>query len=423
MFEIAALTSILEILVLMPGFFFILQFFLPATLAFMLACLFNFVAVAAILFSKLKPGPFVYKLVTIALSILIALVTAGMNFGSIITAVICIFVFNRVRTEVITGRDLSIQLATGAMFLNIPLGLFIHTSDLESLKFFGNIAICISAVTSILILVTKQLDESRRFGKNSMGVSRTQRKNNQVFAGILILILVAVSSFGDIAGVYKFVMDSIARFISLISSLFSPSNTVISETEQQMQFMFENAGVREPSLFEKIFLLILNVVVVIVLVAGILFLLFTIVKLLIRLIRSFVKWLRSGEHTIDTVSENGHTDEKESLLDRNLRNFVQRLQNMAEGISNRETPYDKLTDDTLKVRRLFKYFTKRVKAAGVVVSSASTAQEICRDAGGISPVTEQLNELLAHCYDKARYDNTAPTKEQLSQLEEKLLKG
>ncbi len=422
MFGITALTSILEILVLMPGFFFILQLFLPPTLAFMISCLFNFVAVAAILISKLKPGPFIYKLITIVLSAAIAFGVAGLSFGGAITAMICLFVFSRVRTEVLTGRDLSIQLATGAMFLNIPLGLFIHTSDLESLKFFGNIAICISAVTSILVLVTKQLDESRRFGKNSMGISSTQRKNTQVFAGILVLILIAVSSFGNIAAVFEFVLNSILRFMDLIASLFTTNNTAISQSKQQMQLMFESAGVREPSLFERIFLLVLNAIVVIVLAVGIIFFLYTIVKLLVRLVISFVRWLKSGEHAIDTVSENGHTDEKESLLDRNLRNFVHRLQNMAEGISNREVPYDKLTD-VLKVRRLFKYFIKRVRSSGAVISNTSTAQEICRDAGGISPAPEQLNELLAHCYDKARYDNTAPTKEQLSQLEEQLLKS
>lgn len=422
MFGIFSITAILEILVLLPEFYILLQFFMPPAMAFMVSCLANIVTLTAILICRFKPGPFVYKAITLVLSVLAALLAVGVSPAAIFTAIICMFIFSRVKINITTGRDIAIQLATATMISNILLALIFFYTNSSDMAFFGYTAICISTVTAIIILIMKQVDDSRRFGKNSMGISSTQRKNNQVFAGIILAVLLLVGSFGQVTTIYKSVLGLIGRFFALLAGLLTGGDKDMQVPEQQMQDFIFNQEAKDPSLFDKIIYILVNIIGTLLVIGFIVFCIYHVLKLLIRLFIKLIKWFGSGEHTIEMVTENGHTDEKESLLDRNLKNLASRFQNLAAGILKREVPYDKLPDDTAKVRRLMKYFISRIRKSGVKVTNASTAQEICREAGGISPVPEQFNALLAECYDKARYDNTAPSKEQLRQLEEKLLK-
>lgn len=422
MFGIFSITAILEILVLLPEFYILLQFFMPPAMAFMVSCLANIVTLTAILICRFKPGPFVYKAITLVLSVLAALFAVGVSPAALFTAIICMFIFSRVKINITTGRDIAIQLATATMISNILLALIFFYTNSSDMAFFGYTAICISTVTAIIILIMKQVDDSRRFGKNSMGISSTQRKNNQVFAGIILAVLLLVGSFGQVTTIYKSVLGLIGRFFALLAGLLTGGDKDMQVPEQQMQDFIFNQEAKDPSLFDKIIYILVNIIGTLLVIGFIVFCIYHVLKLLIRLFVKLIKWFGSGEHTIEMVTENGHTDEKESLLDRNLKNLAARFQNLAAGILKREVPYDKLPDDTAKVRRLMKYFISRIRKSGVKVTNASTAQEICREAGGISPVPEQFNALLAECYDKARYDNTAPSKEQLRQLEEKLLK-
>ncbi len=422
MFGIFSITAILEILVLLPEFYILLQFFMPPAMAFMVSCLANIVTLTAILICRFKPGPFVYKAITLVLSVLAALLAVGVSPAALFTAIICMFIFSRVKINITTGRDIAIQLATATVISNILLALIFFYTNSSDMAFFGYTAICISTVTAIIILIMKQVDDSRRFGKNSMGISSTQRKNNQVFAGIILAVLLLVGSFGQVTTIYKSVLGLIGRFFALLAGLLTGGDKDMQVPEQQMQDFIFNQEAKDPSLFDKIIYMLVNIIGTLLVIGFIVFCIYHVLKLLIRLFIKLIKWFGSGEHTIEMVTENGHTDEKESLLDRNLKNLASRFQNLAAGILKREVPYDKLPDDTAKVRRLMKYFISMIRKSGVKVTNASTAQEICREAGGISLVPEQFNALLAECYDKARYDNTAPSKEQLRQLEEKLLK-
>lgn len=421
MFGIFSVTTVFEILVLIPGFYTVLQLVMSPTMAFMLSCLMNLVTLAAIFICKFKPGPFIYKVITVVLSVLIALAAAGISSGALILAAMCIFIFSRARTNINTGRNIAVQLSSVSIIINIPLALIFLNTKASDTVFFGNTAICISTVTSIIIMVIRQVDDSRRFGKSSINISRTQRKNNQIFAGIILSVLMLFGSFGQITEIYKFVLGLAGNFFDLLAYLFAPHGENIPEAGQQMENFMFNEGAKPPSLLEKIFLMLVNILGILI-IAGVLILLaYYLIRLAVKMIIKLITWFKAGGHIIDVVSENGHTDEKESLLNRNVKNLVLRLQNLASGILKKEVPYSKLPDDITKVRRLMKYFINRVRQSGAKVAESSTAQEICRGEGGISPA-QQFNALLADCYDKARYDNTAPEKEQLRLLEEELLR-
>jgi hypothetical protein len=290
------------------------------------------------------------------------------------------------------------------------------------MAFFGNIAICVSTAASITVLVIKQMDESRRFGSNTMDISTIQRRNNQIFGGIMLTVLLLAGAAGQVTTIYRFVFSVIGSFFAFLAGLLAPGSVNTPPASQQLEDFLDKTGAKDPSLFEKIFLMLLNVLSAVLVIAALIFLIYHIIKFIVRLIIKFVRWLRSGEHSVETVSEYGHTDEKESLLNRNLKNMAHKFRNMAAGLFNREIPYSNLPDGISKVRRLFIYFVNNVKKTGVKVPNASTARELCRDAGGIVPEASQFNALLADCYDRARYGDTAPTEQQLRQLEEKLLK-
>ncbi len=421
MFGIFTITVLLEVLMVTPCLYILLQLVMPQTVAFILSFMFNLVVLTAVFICKFKPGPFIYKLVTVVLSALIAFLTAGLSLGGLIVVVVCIIIFTRIRTDLATGRDIAVQLATASIIINIPLAILFYYTRLTGIAFYGNITLCISTVASIIVLVMKQVDDSRRFGKNSMNVSSTQRKNNQVFAGIILVALLLLGSFGQITSIYKFIFSLIGNFFGLIASLLLPRDSALPTPQAQMQELFAAAGAENPSLLDKIFTVIIYAIGTLILIAFTIIVIYNVFRFIIKIVLRLIAWLKSGEERVDTVSENGHTDEKVSLLSKNLKKMADRFRNMASGIFNREVPYDKLPDDISKVRRLLKYFISKARENGIKVTASSTAREICRDAGGISLGTEQLNALLADCYEKARYDNTAPAPEQLGQLEKELL--
>ncbi|OPX42726.1 hypothetical protein CLHUN_33780 [Ruminiclostridium hungatei] len=420
MFGIFTLTSILEMLMLMPGAYMVLQFFMPPVTAFMLTCLFNVLVLAAIFICRLKPGPFVYKVVTVVISALVVFFTAGINAGGLVVFAAGIFIFSHVRTVLATGRDMGVQVALTSITINILLAIVFVNSDRSSLIFFGNIAIGISVAASVTVLVIKQVDDSRRFGKNSMDISSIQQKNNRIFAGLLLIILIFAGSFGQVTEIYKFVFRTIGWLFSALAGLFASNDKDAALPDMQVQELLMNAGTEDPSLLQKIFIIVIHVLGVLLVVGFIFLAFYHLVKFIINMAIRLINWFKSGQHFVDVVSECGHTDEKESLLDRNLKNFVNRFKNAASGIFAREIPYDSLTDDVAKVRRLMKYFIRGLRLRGVRIPPASTARELCRDAGA-EPEAMQFNSLLAQCYDSARYADLAPEKEQLGLLEEKLL--
>lgn len=422
MFGIFTFTSILEMLMLMPGAYMVLQIFMPPVTAFMLTCLFNLLVLAAILICRRKPGPFVYKSVTLVVSALVGLLTAGINPGGLVVFVAGIFIFTHVRTVLATGRDIGVQMAMASIIINILLAIVFVRASNYSLVFFGNITLGLSVAASVTVLVLKQVDDSRRFGKSTMDISSIQQKNNRVFAGILLVILIFAGTFGQVSAIYGFVARTVGWLLSAMSSLFGSGDKNAALPEVQEQDLLMNAGTQDPSLFQKIFIIVINALGVLIVIGIVFLILYHLVKLIISIVTSLISWFKSGQHFVDVVSEDGHTDEKESLLDRNLKNFVSRVKNTAAGIFAREMPYDSLPDDVAKVRRLMKYFIRHLKGKGAVIPPASTARELCGESGAAEPQNLELNTLLAQCYDRARYADLAPEKKQLELLEEKLLK-
>lgn len=422
MFGIIAVTSVLECLIFMPVSFTVFRFFLPPNLALLLSAVLCLISLLACWLCRLKLEVFVYKIISVVVSILLAFIIAQVSVGTILIAATFIFVFMRVKSEIDSGRDIAIQISAVAILLNIPLALINVSTISQVSKGYINAAIFISTIATVILLILKQVDDSRRFGQNNMDISTTQRKNNKIFAGVVLVLLLAISSIGQVSNIYSLVINVFVNFLEIPANFFTPKTGEMQQSAEQMQDIFGKAEAKDQSTFEMIIQAILSVLSVIIIVVLIGFVIYLIAKLIIKLVRRIINWFKNGEQAVLRLSEDGHTDERLSLYNRNFRNMAKRLHDMATGLFDREIPYKKLPNDIAKMCRLFKYYKNNAQLSGVKISNSSTAQEICHKVADISPETEQFNNLLLKCYDAARYDDSAPSPQELLQLESKLLK-
>jgi hypothetical protein len=256
-----------------------------------------------------------------------------------------------------------------------------------------------------------------------MDIGHTQRKNNRIFAGVLLVLLLAISSIGQVSKLYSLILNIFRNFFKLLAYIFaSKSSGEPPQPAQQMPDIMEKLEVKDPSTFDKIVQAILTVFSVIIIVALICFIIYFIAKKIIKLIKWIINWLKNGEQTYFLSTEDGHIDERHSLYNRNLRNMAKRLRDRVKDLLDREVPYNKLPNDIAKVRRLFRNYKDKALQEGTRISSSSTSQEICNEVSNKEPETQQFNSLLSKVYDTSRYGEAVPSPQELTQLENKLLK-
>jgi hypothetical protein len=417
-----SLSNMLQCLVWMPVNFFAMQLVLPPYLALMLSGIMALLAFIFSVFCRHGIKAYVYKLVAAAVSVLMAVSFAGLGIGTVIIILLCMIVFMRVWSTMKSGKDLAIQAALLSLFLNVLFAFLNVAAIMHDAVQYGNAAIFVSTVSSVVVLIIKQMDESRSFGKNSMDISKTQRRNNQIFGGVFIIVLLLLGSVGHVSNVYKLVLGLLGKTISLIMGLFTSSGEIQTAPPQTDKVLDRGVVGGNTSLFEKITQVLIYTIAAVAILAFIALVMYTVVKCLIKLIDIIKKWLGNREEISAIYRENGHIDEKQSLYGKNLKNMADRLRNAAKGFFDQEIPYNKLPDQKAKVRRLLKYFSESVKQKGVAVKISSTADEICREASNVSPGETEFNSLLSKCYNSVRYGDMSPLPHELQRLEEKILK-
>ncbi len=416
MFGIFVLTCILECLIFLPISFTAFQFYLSPNNAFLLSIGLSLVSVSACFICRLKLKGFLYKCITCSLSILFAYLIAGqvsILMGLIVA--ICIFIFIRIRLDMMSGTDLVMQMTGAALLFNILLAFLAFKSNNFISSRYSNIAILISTTAIIILLVIRQTDHSRKFGKNNMRIGTTQRKNNQVLAVAALVILFAVSAIGQVSNIYRFVLNIFAWLGKLFANIFKPVQFELPENKEMIENTLNSAGER------TILDTIVEILSVIIIVAVIGLVLFFFIKLIINLCRKLMNWFKGGEQKVKRYYENGHVDEGQSLLNKNLSNIAKKIRNML-GVFDREVPYNKLPNRIEKTRRLFRNYRDKVQHAGMIINKSSTAEEICKEVSEKNPQTKPINSLLSECYDAARYGNIEPSLKELAELESKLLK-
>ncbi len=416
-------TSILGCLIFLPMSFTIFQFFMAAENAFLLSFGLCFVTIVACLLCRFKIKPFIHESISILLSIVFAYLVSGqVDILMLIIVVICIFIFIKVKSEMNPAKGMGLQIAAAALLFNMLLSFLTAKGITKISTQFSNIAILISTISSVVLLIIKQTDDSRRFGSKNMKIGNTQRRNNKIFTVASLIILFGISAIGQVQKIYSFVIKILAWLIQKFGYLFGRiDNTATNNYEIQPKLPLEMEQA-EPSLLQRIIQLVTDVLIVAIVVAFVGFTIYFIVKAFIKLIQKILNWFRNGEQAVKRYYEDGHVDEKQSLYNKNLNNIAKNIRQKAASLFVREVPYNKLPNDIAKTRRLFKYFKDKAKQDGVQMSKSSTSDEICQDVSEKAPETKPFNDLISKCYAAARYGEVEPLPDELTKLENRLLK-
>ncbi|ACL76864.1 hypothetical protein [Ruminiclostridium cellulolyticum] len=418
MSKLFLLTNVFQGLAWMPVNFFIMQLVLPASTAVVLSFLMVVLTFLAPLLCQFNIKAYLYNTVSLAVSIFIGVASGGTVVGRFIVTVLCMVALVITWYCLKEENDFSMQTAILTLIINIIYGVINRVADMSDSVRYGNAAICISVISSVVLLIVRQVDTSRSFGKTNMDISRTQRRNNRIFGGVMILVLILMGTLGRISEIYKFVLRLIGKTFNLLGMLLSPGATQAEEKPMQ-QFQFP--GVKASSgLFDEILKVVLDVLAVILIAGFTIYFVYGITKLIIQLVRNIARWLGNREASAVIVSENGLIDEKQSLYGKNLKNITGRFLNRARNIFSREVPYNKLPDGKAKVRRLFRNFVNKSVRMGVPVKNSSTAEEISKGSSAAAPLDTEVNNLMAKSYNAARYGDMEPLPGELKILEEKL---
>ncbi len=416
------LTSLLGCLAFVPMSFTVFQFFITPENAFLLSLILCIVTIIACILCHLEIKSFLYRIISAISSIIFAYVISGnVDFFMIIVAAICIFIFTRVKKEMTPFRSMAIQIVAAALLFNIPL-TFIATKGIADISaMYSNIAVLISTISSIVLLIIKQTDASRRFGNKDMRIGGTQRRNNRIFAIAALVILFSISAIGQVQNIYKLIINIIAWVIKKFGKIFEivESGELSGTSQPDMPMQME---LTEPSLLERIIQAITEVLIYAITIAFIVIIIYSIFRALLATVKKIINWFRNGEQEVHRYYEDGHFDEKQSLYNKNLNKIVNKIRQRAEGLFAREVPYNKLPNGIAKTRRLFKYYKEKAQLAGVQIGKSSTSEEICSDLSDKLPETNDFNILMAKCYGQARYGEAEPIPEELHILENKLIR-
>lgn len=398
---IFVIISLLENLVLLPISFTILRLAMSPDTAFWVSIGMCLVSIVASLTSKLKTNVYTYVGITFIVSFIFAVITVRpMSLVTLGIVAVCCFIFAGARSTE-KGKGYSIQICSAALVWNIVLSIIKISTTYYIHVDYSNLAIVISTVCLIALLILKQMNSSRKFGKNNMRIGSTQRKNNQIFAIVAIVILIVVGFIGQVSNLYKYAISGIAKILGLFK---------LSGELPEIELKNEPAELTSNS--SSPFIAVIYIVISIILIAVTIFIISNII----------IYMSKRNKNPISRISEDGHVDEKESIFLKNLSDISKRLRKKFDSLFDRETPYNKLPNDIAKIRRLFRNYKNKAQKDGVQISKASTSKEICQDISEKAPETKPLNDILERCYDAARYGEIAPLPQELKQLEGKLRK-
>ena len=449
MFWFLTIIGLCEIALILPITYTILAVFYYPNTAFVFACILGILPVIGALLIRWIKKAYVYRLITLLFAVLsgFAAVTLFNSdalrlpiLGSIILFILCFVVLELSKYNFETNADTADVFAFAALLINIPLALWNNINN--SISWQLNLLIAVSTIISTVVLILKQVDSSRRFGQNTMTITKTQRKNNKILATVFVAFVVLAGSFGQWSVIYSAIGNIIKWFFKLISSLFPKPSAIKSEQQSQNMEMPQLDAENKPdSILDIILQYAFKIIAILAVLACLAFLSYKLFKFIKWLVTSLIAWLKGREFTY-SYAENGHIDEKESLLKKNISKTASKLNELVRSIFDREIPYSHLTDDVSRMRRLYQLYLKNVaKYKGnnnstavnknlfnfsqdnVTVENAFsslTSGEICELAIKTVPEDADFHCFIAQCYDLARYSATAPSKNDITIIEAKI---
>ncbi len=450
MFWFLTIIGVCEIALIIPIIYTLIGVFYYPNTAFLFSCILVILPVIGGLLNKSIKKAYIYRLITIPIAILIGFVVIALFnseamrlpiVGSILVSILCFAALELSKYNFETNADTSDVFAFAALLINIPLALWNNINN-SNISWQLNLFIAVSTIISTVVLILKQVDSSRRFGQNTMTITKTQRKNNKILATVFVAFVILAGSFGQWSVIYSAIGNIIKWFFKIISSLFPKPSAIKSEQQpQNMEMLQLDAENKPDSILDIIIQYAFKIIAILAVLACLAFLSYKLFKFIKWLVTNLIAWLKGREYTY-SYAENGHIDEKESLLKRNISKTASKLNDMVKSFFEREIPYSHLTDDVSRMRRLYQLYLKNVaKSKGNNNSTAVnknlfnfsqdnvtaenafsslTSGEICELAKKTVPADADFHCFIAQCYDLARYSATAPSKKDITIIEAKI---
>ena len=457
MFWLLIVIGVCEIALILPIIYVLLTVFFYPNTAFLFACILCILPIIGGFLNRIIKKGYFYRIIAFSLAVLSGLTIAFFNIetirlqtmASIMLFLLCFLVLELSRYDFENNAGGADVFAIAGLLINIPLALWNNIIN-NSISWQINALIAVSTVISIVVLILKQVDASRRFANNTMSITQAHRKNNKIFATVFIIIILLVGSFGQVSALYT-LLGNIIKWILALISFFIPDGVVSKFDQQPKEMEMPQLPVedKQDSVFDVIMQYAIMIIAIIAVLACLAFLIYKLLQFLKWLVSTIIAWLRGHEY-ISSYVENGHIDEKESILKKNISRTAAKLNGLVKRIFDREVPYSQLKDNAVKMRRLYKIYLKNIKKnksgsqiidknknGSQVIDKNSynasqnntsldnmfaslTTGEICDLARESIPDDKDFHLFIAQCYDKARYSASVPTKEEITVIEARI---
>ena len=222
------------------------------------------------------------------------------------------------------------------------------------------------------------------------------RRNNRILVFVTVLAGILIAGYNTLKdALLTFLKSAVLSVMALIDRLFSMlySPSPAGETPQGgMPPQLPAVEARPPSPFWEKVTEIMAYAVLLILSA---FALFFLAKQLVKLWRRLAAWLKklmedgwAGEHA-------GYSDEKESLIDWQIikQSYVDGIREWLDKVRRSEPRWNKLTDNSQRVRYLYRHLILRAMESGYFFRPWRTPNETMDDLTKKGLLGEDAREL------------------------------
>lgn len=278
--------------------------------------------------------------------------------------------------------------------------------------------------STFLLINSEVLMQASRVELKESSSMPIVKRNNRIITILLIIVGFVIAAYGTLK---EIVVNAVSAFVLfLIRIIESLMNLLNTSTEGQPtpggqgMPMLPPAEAAEPSPFWEMVSTVLGYLALIIAGIGFIFLLGKVLIKLFKFLAELVKRLMSQSNwTGDTY---GYVDEKESLIDwQAIKNaYTDNLKEWLERIFDNEPRWSQLTDNSQRVRYLYRHLVLRAIGSGYSFKTSRTPEETLRDLADHGRLEREVQPVLEDLYGRARYGDGQIGTEEVLELKRDL---
>jgi hypothetical protein len=280
-------------------------------------------------------------------------------------------------------------------------------------------------VPSTFLLINSEvlMQASRAELKESSSMPIVKR-NNRILTILLIIVGFVIAGYNTLKEIVVNAVQAVILFLlRLIESIMNLLNTPLkgqpTPGEPGMP-MLPPAEAAEISPFWEMVSTVLGYLALIIAGIGFIFLLGKVLVKLFKFIVELVKRLMAQSNWTGEIY--GYSDEKESLIDwQAIKNsYAEGFKEWLERIFNNEPRWGQLTDNSQRVRYLYRHLVLRAIGTGYSFKASRTPDETIKDLADHDRLEKELQPLMEDLYGRARYGDGEIGTEEVLELKRDL---